>query len=332
MADNKPAVLGGTAIKPVERHGFEAFKYFLHNPETGEYLTRTPKSWALITIFYIIYYAFLAAFWAAMLMIFFTTLNDQSPRWIGAESLIGTSPGVGMHPKQTDALIDSSMIQYNMQSKSDSDHIAGYGGWVERTKSFLDQYDASKGKDCSVSNRADGGITEFCKFKTSDLGTCSSGNYGFDEGKPCVFLKLNKIYGIDNDYYNDPADLPDEMPQELKDHIKTQADKNQVWIECHGEYPADRESLGKIEYFPKSRGIPQYYFPYMNQKGYQSPVVAVKFENAKKNQLLHVECRAWAKNIGYHKRDRIGINHMEIHILDDNSADEINKSLSWGRP
>lgn len=326
MAD-KPAVLGGTAIKPVERHGWEAFRYFVHNPETGEYFTRTPKSWALITVFYIIYYSCLAAFWAAMLMIFFTTLNDQSPRWIGAESLIGTSPGLGMHPKQTDALIDSSMIQYNKESEADDGEIAGYGGWVERAKSFLDTYDDSKGKDCSAGDGVDAdSITDFCKFKVSSLGNCASANYGFDQGKPCVFLKLNKIYGVENDPYNDVTDLPENMPEELKAHIGKQADKNQVWIECHGEYPADKESLGEIKYFPASRGFPAYYFPYKNQKGYQSPVVAVQFENAKPNQLLHVECRAWAKNIGYNKRDRIGINHMEIHILDNQSAGEINNS------
>ena len=34
----------------------------------------------LITGFYIIYYSLLAAFWAAMLMIFFTTLKDNEPK------------------------------------------------------------------------------------------------------------------------------------------------------------------------------------------------------------------------------------------------------------
>ena len=58
MASTKPpALLGATAFKPVERHGWEAIRYFFHNPDTGEIMTRTPLSWLLITVFYVIYYS-----------------------------------------------------------------------------------------------------------------------------------------------------------------------------------------------------------------------------------------------------------------------------------
>lgn len=323
MADNQPAVLGGTAIKPKERHGWEAVRYLIHNPETGEFFTRTPKSWAMITGFYIVYYAFLAAFWAAMLMIFFQTLNDQSPRWLNAESLIGTSPGLGMHPKQTDALIDSSMIQYQKGVEADNGDVAGYGGWVSRTKSFLDLYSA-QGKSCAPGNGVS--KTEFCNFDVASLGPCGKDGYGYADGKPCIYLKLNRIYGLDNTVYSDPENLPEDMPEELKKHIKTASNKDQVWVECHGEYPADRENLGQIKYYPADRGFPSYYFPYENQDGYQSPVVAVQFPDLKANQLYHVECRAWAANIGYDRRDRIGLAHLEIHILDEDGAKAVGQS------
>jgi len=117
MADTKPTILGGTAIKPKERHGWEAVRYIIHNPETGEFFTRTPKSWALITGFYIIYYSCLAGFWLAMLNIFFLTLNDDSPKWQGDNGLIGDSPGLGLKPAQLNALIDSSMIAFNKDKK-----------------------------------------------------------------------------------------------------------------------------------------------------------------------------------------------------------------------
>merc|ERR1712198_632030 len=100
MADDAPKVLGGTAIRPKERHGWEAVKYLLYNPDTGEVLTRTPKSWALITVFYLIYYSCLAAFWAAMMQIFFQTLDWEKPKWQNSGSLIGVSPGLGMRPSQ----------------------------------------------------------------------------------------------------------------------------------------------------------------------------------------------------------------------------------------
>ena len=104
------------------------------------------------------------------------------------------------------------------------------------------------------------------------------------------------------------------------------SDKEQVWVNCKGEYPADIEALGKPVYYPDTRGFPGYYFPYMKQENYQSPIVAVQFPDAEVNQLLHVECRVWAKNIKYNKRDRIGLNHFELHILDQNAAEEIAKN------
>ena len=89
--------LGGTAIKPVgwDRTGWEAFRYMLWNPDTGEVLTRTPLSWFKITAFYCVYYSFLAAFWIGCMNIFFTTLPDpvDGPKWTQEGSLIGINPG-----------------------------------------------------------------------------------------------------------------------------------------------------------------------------------------------------------------------------------------------
>jgi hypothetical protein len=44
-------------------------------------------------LFYVVLYAFLAAFFAAMLMVFFQTLDLYQPRWQNANGLIGTNPG-----------------------------------------------------------------------------------------------------------------------------------------------------------------------------------------------------------------------------------------------
>lgn len=323
-------VLGGTAIKPKERHGWEAVRYLLHNPETGEILTRTPKSWLLITGFYIIYYSCLAGFWAAMLNIFFLTLNENSPKWQGEDSLIGVSPGLGLKPGQIPELIDSSMISFALKSKDDqgnpgdSNYVAGTQGWVDRVENFLNTY--KDNKDCVK----DGEVKPGSCFDLSQLGACGTKPYGYEEGKPCVYLKLNKIFGVQNQMFDGDLDKVvvegDKIPKALVDNIKSLDDKNQVWVECHGEYPADDEGLGTIKYFPAAQGFPAKYFPYQGGAGYQSPIVAVQFENAKPDQLLHVECRAWAKNIGYSKRDRIGINHLELLILSDQATKTVTQS------
>ena len=44
-------------------------------------------------MFYVVLYAFLAAFFAAMLLVFFQTLDLYQPRWQNANGLIGTNPG-----------------------------------------------------------------------------------------------------------------------------------------------------------------------------------------------------------------------------------------------
>ena len=46
-----------------------------------------------ITVFYIIYYLFLAGFFIAMLLIFKQTLSDDEPKWLGANGIIGDNPG-----------------------------------------------------------------------------------------------------------------------------------------------------------------------------------------------------------------------------------------------
>jgi len=291
MVIEKAHVLGGTAIKPVERKGFDKIKYLIYNGETGEVFTRTPKSWALIIGFYIIYYTFLAAFWAAMLTVFFQTLEEGKPKW--QSGIIGRSPGVGLRPTQDDDLISSAMIAFS--PKANDDQMKGY---IERADDFLKEYAGSE-------------------FDTSILGDCAKPGHGYDIGKPCIFLKLNRIYGLVHDYMNKTEDFPTEetaFPQALRTKVLAlpEADRNQVWINCRPEYPADKEGLNKISYFPPSQGFPAKYFPYLNQKGYKSPLVAVQFEPKIRGQLLHIECRAFAKNIEYNKRDRIGIVHLEI--------------------
>lgn len=61
-----------------------------------------------------------------------------------------------------------------------------------------------------------------------------------------------------------------------------------IWISCEGENPADIENLGPVQYIP-SRGFPGYFYPFMNQKGYMPPLVAINFERPKSK--CSIECQ-----------------------------------------
>lgn len=90
--------------------------------------------------------------------------------------------------------------------------------------------------------------------------------------------------------------------------------RKQIFITCQGEHPADREAIGDILVQPE--GIPYYYYPYTNDKGYLSPLVSAKISKIPKHRLVNIECIAWADNIEYHggDRNRMGSIHFEIMI------------------
>jgi len=321
---DKALPIGATAIKPVERHGWEAFSWFMYDKNTGAIMGRTPMSWLLITVFYIIYYSCLAGFWALCMFIFYQFIEEHQPRWQQDDGLIGKSPALGVRPAQHDSIIESSVIIFNHDNPKDDENIPGYQQWVDRLDTYLEPYKKShdNGVDCPANPATDG---KFCKFDLAKLGDCAKGKYGFDSSNTCLILKLNRIFGLEHEYYEDPADLPEEMPQELKDRIAAAADKKQVWVSCKAEFPADKEGVASMELFPSEGGFPSYYFPYTKQAGYQSPLVALRMNGINPGQMIHVECRAWAKNINYNRRDRVGIVRFEVMNHNAKTTEEVNK-------
>ena len=47
-----------------------------------------------IGLFYIVYYAFLTGFFMAMLFVFYQTLDDEVPKWLNSNGIIGDNPGM----------------------------------------------------------------------------------------------------------------------------------------------------------------------------------------------------------------------------------------------
>jgi len=340
-------LLGGTAIKPVgwDRTGWEAFRYMLYNPDTGEVLTRTPLSWLKITVFYCIYYSCLAGFWIACLHIFFATLPDEAagPKWTESGSLIGVNPGVGLRPRNNDKDIDSQMfvLRYGDTNDNPSEH-EGEGvlnaDYAARMKKFLKVYDNKKMHTIfDTKTQKDKKYPEFDPI--TQLGQhCGKFPYGFvaklnnitneitEYEQPCIFVKLNAIWGWVPKAYEVDANTPAKLKAHLQTGKGKAAGPNNVWIDCKGRYAADQEALEDgIEYFPESRGLPFKYFPYAGKTkfengtvelNYHSPLVAIKItpKASSLGQLIHIECRAYYKGVKHVTKTKEGLVQFEVQI------------------
>lgn len=278
----------------------KTFCQLIYDSKTGQFLGRTSKSWGQLVIFYSIFFMVLAAMFAICMQVLLSTMNQQYPKWQLDESLIGSNPGLGFRP-MPEHIQEGAVIRYSAANKTQVNE------WVTRINEFLEPYRDQTllpggGKNqviCDFNHSP--GQGNVCAVDVSKLGPCNKEEgYSYNKSAPCIFIKLNRIYGWVPDVYDDINDLPEEMPTDLVDHIKSlpEPDRKQVWVSCNGLSPADVESIGPIEYFPH-RGLPAYYYPYTNVQGYLSPLLAVHFARPAVKQNVDIECRIWAKNIVY---------------------------------
>jgi len=321
--------LGGTAIKPEgwDRSGWEALRYTLYDPSKGTILTRTPLSWIKIILFYCVYYTCLAGFWVACLNIFFLTLPENSPKWTLDGSIIGSNPGVGIRPKNSDERIDSSIFYLNSTDADATPSKDGEGDknvdYAKRMEMYMEQYANKTGLvECTDDNKDKHGQ---CLFDLSELQECQSFPYGFDPipmgdesgrmtVKPCVFLKLNKIYNWRPVAITaETVDKPEyeSMSEGLKDIIRASTSDN-IYFDCMGRYPADKDSVS-LKFYPENQAIPAKYFPYTGGN-YQSPMVALQVESLSVGQLLHLECRAWYEGVVHSTKDKTGLVQFEVLV------------------
>ncbi|XP_052124681.1 sodium/potassium-transporting ATPase subunit beta-2-like [Frankliniella occidentalis] len=314
-------------LPPPKVGKWESFSTFLWNSETSQFMGRTGSSWAKILLFYLIFYACLCGFFAALLTVFYQTLDMHVPKWQQDASLIGNNPGLGFRPLPPGDNVESTLIWYRTQDAKN------YESWTAELDKFLEPYQEKANIDATGENvvKCDydlpPGPGKVCRVEMDRMGPCmKEKKYNYPAGGPCIFLKLNKIYGWIPQYYNTSGDLPKGFPEDIKSLIKKNERKdpnmpatkpvlelNTVWISCEGENPADVENIGPINYYPR-RGFPSYFFPYKNDKGYLSPLVGINFERPATGVLINIECKAWARNIHHDRADRRGSVHFEIMI------------------
>jgi len=233
--------------------GFSNFAKFLFNRETGQVMGRSGESWLKIGLFYLIFYGFLAAFFSAMLTVFLKTLND--PEDGGAPKLtqfIENKPGLsyakiakslaGIRDPKTDVNLTSSLVTSYNTTVTD----------------ILTKYSS---KDVCGDSAEGMPKDKECSFNTTLLGDCGlkgGPDYGINVRKPCVYVRMNKVFGW--------------VPK------PTAGAGNFLKLDCG--------SADGVKVMPVGFHIGS--FPFRGQKGYELPIVAVQIDLAKytKNSLI----------------------------------------------
>ncbi|XP_040271380.1 sodium/potassium-transporting ATPase subunit beta-2-like [Bufo bufo] len=268
----------------------EEFKEFMWNPRTREFMGRTGSSWALILLFYAVFYAFLTAIFSLSMWVMLQTIDEYTPKY--ADRL--ANPGLMIRPK-----MDTTEVVYSMTETINGPTNGTWGDYVKSLNTLLQDYNETvqteRGVNCTSGQyyRQDdtGDVRNYpkkaCQFIRDVLGSCSGlsdPNYGYSSGAPCVLIKMNKVVNF--------------LPQPINN-----LSKDSITINCTGQN--NNSLLGDIQYFPTFApsglgGIDLKYFPYYGnraQQNYTQPFVAVKFLNVAKNVDHMVECRVNAANI-----------------------------------
>ncbi|KAI1893829.1 hypothetical protein AGOR_G00127700, partial [Albula goreensis] len=234
------------------------WKDFIYNPRSGEFIGRTASSWALIFLFYLVFYGFLAGMFSLTMWVMLQTLDDYTPKYRDRVS----NPGLVIRPKSMD-------IMFNRTDP------AKYREYVKHLDSFLQQYNDSVQEEnelCDEGKYFDQDaepVKKVCPFKRSLLRQCSGlsdETFGYSEGRPCILVKMNRIIGL--------------------------KPRGEPYINC----TAKRQDALQILYFPNEAKFDKMYFPYYGKKAhpnYVQPLVAVKLLLTKEdyNQEIAVECK-----------------------------------------
>lgn len=284
---------------PKNERKWEDLKKFIWNTKTKEILGRDFSSWGRVIFFFVAFYASLLTLLLICMLFFSLALDEISPTMRGLSSCLQEIPGLAYRPVPD---FETNLIRFIQGQPST------YKPYTDHIQAFLDQYENEKqvGEnfiDCEK-GRPPGEEGKVCRFHVDDLGDMCTWqrDFGYDEGQPCVLLKLNKIF----DWM--PVMYEDENSTEIPDILLPRFHPDHIGVTCEGRYPLDNENIGNISYNPP-QGFSRFFYPYQNQEGYRSPLVMIQFLNPMNGILINVMCKAWAKNISprHHINDQLGL-------------------------
>lgn len=273
-------------------------------------LGRNGLSWSKIGLFYGLHFALLGLFFYSLVLIFLTTLPTSRPRYYNRESTMASrnriNPGLGFRPQVDigNTLIDSSEIEKLVRNLKI--YLRHY--YDERNETAHEITDCA-GRDLDQLRVEMRERKAHCAFDYKSMlrGTdCDPENdFGYATSGPCVLVKLNRIYGWTPTSYQSTLDLP--LNSSLINVNESVLESN-ILVHCDGEYGSDRDAISQanLTYYSVNSNelsiskvglLPFYYYPYLSQSNYKSPLVFLKFNNLPENRLINVICRAYARNI-----------------------------------
>jgi hypothetical protein len=241
-----------------------------------------------------------------MLAVFMAVSPRDHPRYYSEASCMQTrsspvSPGLGFRPQP---VIQQNLILVDRDTKDYKNDA-----YVRN----LDQYlTVSYSKNDNAVNK---------KFTIPNPGFCTLENqYGFAYGRPCVLVKMNKIFSFE------PEPGYQSEDEDVFKSAGCRDNQNAISVYCYGEYPADVDNLGSLNYISengndnKCGSLDTKWFPYPGKNDrrdvYQAPYIWVQFNNPQPNILINVICRVFAKNIYFDRKTARGLTRFQIYIKD----------------
>ncbi|XP_062306873.1 sodium/potassium-transporting ATPase subunit beta-1a [Osmerus eperlanus] len=284
------------------KDGDGGWRSFVWNSEKMEFLGRTGGSWFKILLFYVIFYGCLAGIFIGTIQALLLTLSNYKPTYQDRVA----PPGLTHTPRS-----EKSEISFNINDE------ATYKKYVDSMTAFLEKYDDESQtnemnfEDCGevpATYRDRGelesgdGVRKACRFKRTWLKGCSGmedKTFGFQSGKPCLIVKLNRIVNFRPKPPTNSSTLP--LPVQIKLH------PNLIPIYCTNKRDEDEGKIGEIQYIGMGGGFPLQYYPYYGKllhPNYLQPLLAIQFTNITLNKELRIECKAFGGNIDYSEKDR----------------------------
>lgn len=295
---------------------------FIYNPDTKEVFGRTGISWLKILSFYLVFYLVLAGFFATCMVCFIRTLDGNAPMMQKMYSMLKDNPGMNFEPYFTGN--GSTLIAFDPYN---STTYTPYVTEINQTYAAYLNQSIPPGlyKACTAGDGAD--AAQACQFDMSSLGhNCTPDNeFGYPDGKPCVMLKINRVFLWDpngvtlgttscdrtKDATNSQCTKTLQFVA-ISENIRTGMDPAYVAVSCQGENDGDADNIRKVTFYP-AMGFPAYYFPYHKQPNYTSPMVMAQFDVIEGRVSL-ILCQVWTQDIIQDRIDLQASIHFELMV------------------